>query len=89
MEKERQQNLKISEIEKFNNFYEDSLRYDKAQQLRKYITVIEQQNKDSAMKDHVVELVHWAKKKADWVDPLIEHVDPILGIYSDYLTRGL
>lgn len=84
LEKERQQNLRIAEIEKFNNFYENSLRYDKAQQLRKYITVIEQQNKDSGMKYHLAELVNWAKKKADWVDPLIEHDDPILGIYSDY-----
>ncbi|MBD0779293.1 hypothetical protein HPE56_15945 [Maribacter sp. ANRC-HE7] len=86
LEKERQQNLRIAEIEKFNAFYEDSLRYDKAQQLRKYITVIEQQNKDSGIDDRYAELVHWAKKKADWVDPLIEHVDPILGNYSDYLT---
>tara|TARA_R110001632_G_scaffold231702_1_gene370772 strand:- start:202 stop:1242 length:1041 start_codon:yes stop_codon:yes gene_type:complete len=85
LEKERQQNLIIAEKEKFNNFYENSLRYDKAQQLRKYITVIEQQNKDSGMKDNFADLVHWAKKKADWVDPLIEHDDPILGNYSDYL----
>lgn len=85
LEKERQQNLRIAEIEKFNNFYENSLRYDKAQQLRKYITVIEQHNKDSGMKDHLADLVRWAKKKADWVDPLIEHDDHILGNYSDYL----
>lgn len=85
LEKERQQNLRIAEIEKFNNFYENSLRHDKAQQLRKYITVIEQQNKNSGLKDHLVELVNWAKKKADWVDPLVEHDDPILGDYFDYL----
>lgn len=85
LEKERQQNLRIAEIEKFNAFYEDSLRYDKAQQLRKYITVIEQQNKDSGIDDRYAELVHWAKKKADWVDPLVENDDPILGNYSDYL----
>tara|TARA_R110000764_G_scaffold42426_2_gene95562 strand:- start:298 stop:1338 length:1041 start_codon:yes stop_codon:yes gene_type:complete len=85
LEKERQENLRIAEIEKFNAFYEDSLRYDKAQQLRKYITVIEQQRNDFGIDDHFTELVHWAKKKADWVDPLIEHDDPILGNYSDYL----
>jgi len=86
LEKERQQNIRIAEIEKFNAFYEDSLRYDKAQHLRKYITVIEQQNKDSGTEVHLSELVYWAKKKADWVDPLIEHKDPILGNYSDYLS---
>ncbi|TQO38678.1 hypothetical protein GQ41_3338 [Arenibacter algicola] len=85
LDKERQQNIRIAEIEKFNAFYEDSLRYDKAQQLRKYITVIEQQSNDSGIDDHFTELVHWAKKKADWVDPLIDLDDPILGNYSDYL----
>jgi len=45
------------------------LGYDKAQQLRNYITVIEQQNKNPGIKDHVAELVHWAKKMANWVDP--------------------
>lgn len=81
LEKELQQKLVDTETQKFNKLYEDALRYNKAQEIRKYIDAIEQQNKSSDLDSDLVKMIEWGRNKADWIDPIVMREDEILGFY--------
>tara|TARA_R110002050_G_scaffold243115_2_gene379525 strand:+ start:14803 stop:15765 length:963 start_codon:yes stop_codon:yes gene_type:complete len=77
--------LRKNEIEKFNIFYEDSNRYQKAEQLRNFIDAKRVYAiKTNTLDESLVNWIKWANGKADWLDPLISYEDLILGDYESF-----
>jgi hypothetical protein len=91
-EQERQQKreeeikqVRNNEIEKFNLFYEDSIRYRKAKKLRGFIRAKKKYAiRNNCLDTSLVNWIEWANAKADWLDPLINKEDIILGDYDNY-----
>jgi hypothetical protein len=67
---------KVSEFTKFNQLVEEAARWQKAEMIRSYINQMESASPDPAW-------LLWARKKADWVDPITSLEDEILGAYNE------
>lgn len=78
--KEKELALIIAEKEKTVNLIKDSKDYIKALNIRRFIEELENKVKNSPK--YYEEYIKWAKAKADWIDPLTETEDKILGIYN-------
>jgi len=84
LERERQISKELEErVEKeFNNFKDllnKARRLDETRLLRDYIQQVEEKEQSKgSLTDEFVIWLNWAKKKADWFDPLIESEDEFL-----------
>lgn len=64
---------------------------DRAEKIRRFANRIEfksQEITDSEKRKQVLSFIKWARDKADWIDPLIEKEDEILG-ESQYLFNSI
>lgn len=78
-----------SEIKKVTGLLEESEKWQKANQLRSYISFIEtNRNKLGHLKENLSEWILWATAKADWLDPTIESSDDLLDGFSPIETKG-
>ena len=70
------------EIIRFGELMKEAENYNKACNLRNYITAVES---DEKLAEDKKEWIAWAKAKADWLDPLVTVDDPFLGsvLYED------
>jgi hypothetical protein len=70
---------KERELQKFKDLLEESKRWEKVKVLRDYLNYIEQRGqKDKLSEEEFSKWLMWAKKKADWYDPMIESSDELL-----------
>lgn len=70
---------KNNEIRKFNLMSKNADRYDKAQKIRRYIDAVEQAAwTNNSMTEEIQDWIFWAKKKADWFDPVVMRIDDLL-----------
>lgn len=69
------QKIKDNELSKFNLLLDEAQRWQRAKLLREYI-------EHSKSKIQNQEWAKWALNKANWLDPLIEKEDKILGKYQ-------
>jgi hypothetical protein len=80
-EREKEEELiqrKEKELEDFKNLIGNAHQWQQAKILREYIAAVEQ-NSDSGIDEELRGWINWAKKKADWYDPLIKAEDELLG----------
>ena len=59
-----------------------AVQWDKAQQIRRFVESVELrlcEIEDQEQREKLVEWIQWAREKADWLDPLTEKEDDILG----------
>ncbi len=79
--------LRREEEEKYKELEEAVMDWNKAQIIRNFVDAIEHNLKKS--KKEPVELldwINWARKKADWLDPLTTNKDSVMGAkYSGFL----
>ena len=74
---------KQDELDDFNALLYESKRWNVTNQLRNYIDAVEQKAiLKETMTDQLIHWIKWARKKADWFDPLIEIEDELLS--SEY-----
>lgn len=71
---------KEQEMAKFSTLLVNTERFEKAKAIRDYINKIEELD---ITDNKVKEYLKWARLKADWVDPLTDVKDDILGQYED------
>jgi hypothetical protein len=79
IEQEAQQRIE-NEVKKFNILIDEAERWQKAKNLRDYIAYLETNNISNH--DDFSQWLEWAKKKADWYDPLVKDEDEILGYFE-------
>ena len=80
--------IKNMEVLKFKDLLEKSKRFRKAANLRDYIQAIEENTiKHRTISDDLKEWIIWAKQKADWYDPLMDHEDSLLGPFKPNLLK--
>ena len=82
VQKNHLQQLRENELKKFNNLSEEAENYKKSIILNEYIVALEKQVENIAHMDEknkLLEYINWAKEKTDWVNPLINREDKILG----------
>lgn len=80
--KEKEKLKKIAEEKsKFRQLISDSENWYKAKQIRNYLSAYKKKVKldKSALNEENQVYLKWANQKADWLDPLTEFEDPILG----------
>mgnify|MGYP000858043278 CR=1 FL=1 len=79
---------KENELKNFKDTFLLANRYQKANDLRNYIHVFEQNAiKNNSLTDEKQSWIEWARKKADWYDPFINAKDELLeDIDKDSLT---
>lgn len=75
---EKRREVILNEKEETKKLLSDAHQWNVSQDLRSYISAVEKNEKYSE------EWVKWAKAKADWMDPLINVKDDILGEFEDY-----
>lgn len=67
------------DLDNFKAMLVKSSRWHKAVNLRNYIDAVEQRALDTkGITDELKDWLHWARKKADWYDPLFESEDEFL-----------
>ncbi|GLU43287.1 hypothetical protein [Allomuricauda sp. NBRC 101325] len=81
LEKERIERIMSDEMEKFKRLCVASDRYHQAKNLGEFLKALG--DKKGMMIDK--NYMQWALAKVDWVDPLKDNHDPILGKHEDYL----
>lgn len=74
--KEERRKLKNQEIQMTRALLNQAEDYKIACELRKYITAVEERS-DGSVEVH--KWIEWAKQKANWYDPTLNHEDDILG----------
>lgn len=80
---------KEKEISEFNNLLSLFDRWQQARNLREYIIAIEEKNKrERKLSPKLKEWISWAKRKADWLDPLVGNEDPLLGFFRPELIKS-
>jgi len=72
-ERQERYNEEIERTIALTNMAED---YDTACKIRAFITALEAKN---SIDEETSSLINWAKKKADWFDPIIARTDELLG----------
>jgi hypothetical protein len=70
---------KAKESRKFKDLFLEATRLHQANIIRTYIQALETDAiKNGSLTSELKDWINWAKKKADWYDPLINEEDPIL-----------
>lgn len=77
--KEERRNLYNKEVEKTIEMENKALDYEMACRIRAYINAVQNAFNESDDKEDVSAWIDWAKKKADWYDPIIARKDELLG----------
>ena len=79
---------KEDELKNFKNTFQLAKRYQKADDLRKYINIFEENAiKNNTLTEEKQNWIEWARKKADWYDPFINAKDELLeDVDKDSLT---
>lgn len=72
-------NLYNAEVERTIALENEALDYEKACRIRAYIDGIENVCEKKCVNDETVAWIEWARKKADWYDPIIARDDEIFG----------
>ncbi|MEM9341284.1 MAG: hypothetical protein AAGA66_21320, partial [Bacteroidota bacterium] len=72
--------VKEQEMTKFKTLLVNTKRFEKANAIREYIKTMEKKN---IVDDQTKAYLKWARLKADWIDPLTDSEDDILGHYED------
>lgn len=76
---EAQVRVRHEERRKLSALFRDASRLQRANRLRAYIAAVEDRTRnDGQLTPEKQEWIEWAKAKADWIDPLVKRVDPIL-----------
>lgn len=71
------------EVAKIDGLIKDSENHKLANNIRCYIKALEKQAIDNnLLTNEVIERIKWAREKADWIDPLINTEDDLLGEYK-------
>jgi hypothetical protein len=86
-EKQRIEEEKKAHIEKehsdFKNLLNESKQWQKARILREYINEVENiATKDNKVTEELCNWLLWARKKADWYDPLVKAKCDLLGYFQ-------
>lgn len=78
-EAQSQQAIQDAEKKKLEQLIEDAQRWQKAEVIRAFIRAQEVcASGEGALFDQQLEFLAWARAKADWLDPLVQHPDSIL-----------
>lgn len=80
--KRRLEKMRMGELEEVKVLEQFVLDWNKAQKIRTFIDVLEQQIntvKDESRKEKILKWIEWSRNKADWLDPLIAKEDKLLG----------
>ncbi len=78
---------KQEELNKFKKLLQNAKRWQEAEFIRNYIDAVEKKSIQNESKDTLQEWVKWARKKADWYDPIIEAEDGLMqGVDKEKLT---
>jgi len=60
-----------AEKDSFKELLDHAIRWNQSRMLRDFIIALEQEiNKDKTVSNKLTEWIRWAKRKADWHDPL-------------------
>ena len=66
-------------MQKFKALLEEVKRWEKVKVLRDYLNYVEQRGQKGRLsEEEFFKWLNWAKKKADWYDPMIESLDDLL-----------
>lgn len=77
---------KTDEQEKTIELFQIASRWNKAKELREYIEAVKNQAvKSDFLNEEKREWIQWATNKANWMDPIVNLKDDILGSYSEKL----
>ena len=68
------------EIEKTIALENASLDYERACRIRAYVKTIENSSSQEPLDDETAAWIDWAKKKADWFDPIVAREDELFGM---------
>jgi hypothetical protein len=89
-------NRRQLELSSFKQMLKDSRRWKDAKLLREYINQIEQKaTAEGKLTEDIIEWIQWARKKADWLDPLLNEADEWLagvdpnGLFAQDNTNNL
>lgn len=80
--KHRLEKMRVGELENIKVLEQFVSDWDKAQKIRTFIDILEQQInivKDESKKGKILKWIEWSRNKADWLDPLIAKEDELLG----------
>lgn len=80
--KQRLEQMRKGELEDIKLLEQASQDWDKAQKIRRFADCMEIQISEVADNDKRLKLTRWlkwARDKADWLDPLVENEDKLLG----------
>lgn len=78
-EAQAQQAIQDAEKKKLEQLIEDAQRWQKAEVIRAFLRAQEVcASGEGALFDQQLEFLAWARAKADWLDPLVQHPDSIL-----------
>lgn len=84
-ERERQRRLeqmRKGELEEIKQLSQAVADWDKARKIREFVNDMElkvQEISDTSKKEKLLKWIKWARDKADWIDPLVEKHDDLLG----------
>ncbi|AFM40278.1 hypothetical protein Desaci_1249 [Desulfosporosinus acidiphilus SJ4] len=82
LERDRKEKIEKHETELLETFEELASDSDRAEKIRRFAKRIElkcEEITDAEKRKQVLSFIKWARDKADWIDPLIEKEDEILG----------
>lgn len=77
--KEERRNLYNEEVKRTIVLENEALDYEKACKIRAYINAVENASCENAVNGDISTWVDWAKKKADWFDPIVARNDELFG----------
>ncbi|WP_366923891.1 hypothetical protein MFMK1_000810 [Metallumcola ferriviriculae] len=83
MEEERREeerrNRYNEEVERTIALENAALDYERASRIRAYVKAMEDSASQDGMDEETVNWIDWAKKKADWLDPIVAREDELFG----------
>lgn len=88
--KRKLEQMRKGELEEVKQLSEVASDWNKAREIRSFVDAMEvklQQITDKRKKEKLINWIEWAKGKADWLDPLTEKQDELLGESIDLLDR--
>ncbi|RFU70030.1 hypothetical protein [Bacillus sp. V59.32b] len=77
--KEERSNLYNEEVERTIALENEALDYEKACKIRAYINAVDNASCQNAFNGDISAWIDWAKKKANWLDPIVSREDELLG----------
>jgi hypothetical protein len=78
--REERRNRYNKEVERTIALENAAMEYERACRIRAYVKAIEDASGKEPLDDKTVFWIDWAKKKADWFDPIVAREDELFGI---------